>query len=125
MAIWEQILMFSLNLQRAFKANLLFVPTYCVVGHITGWFSIKGWFMVSCSIKLNLKVHLQPLQCSSCMQTSGPSTTSKNKVFSSQISDLSHQLFCNINPLRICYSLVHHALCQLSSTSILYNYIYS
>uniref|UniRef100_A0A8C3RGG7 GDNF family receptor alpha like n=1 Tax=Cyanoderma ruficeps TaxID=181631 RepID=A0A8C3RGG7_9PASS len=37
--------------------------------------------------ELNLKVHLQPLLCSSCMQTSGPSTRSKTKVFSSQISD--------------------------------------
>lgn len=41
--------------------------------------------------KLNLEVHLQPLQCSSCMQTSGPSTRSKTNVFSSpQISDTSY-----------------------------------
>lgn len=72
-----------------------FVATYSAVGHVTGWFHITGWFLDSCSLKLNLKVHLPPLQCSSYIQASGRWTRLKTEVPSSpQIFDLSHQLLC-------------------------------
>jgi len=43
---------------------------YCAVGHIRGWFHITGWFLDSCSLKLNLKVHLPLPRHSSYIQAS-------------------------------------------------------